>query len=177
MTPGPDEDRERQIEDLKRQIDERCEDEGRQDFVDALEKMRGEDLRRGPDAEPEPTPGEADVTTFVIDDLKRRSNFGKRKYGTALQTFNGRDALKDLYAELLDGCCYLRQRIEEEKTQGWNDPLMPGHEPPAEEPVLVASFFGSCFVASWNAADRCWRCDERGRRAEGTSWRPLPSTP
>lgn len=115
-----------EMEDLKRKIDERCEDEGKQEFGDRLlEKLRErhvgefgklEDLRRGPDAEPEPTPGEADVTSLVIADLKRRSDFGARKYGTRLQTFNGRDALKDFYAELLDGCCYIRQRIEEEES-------------------------------------------------------------
>jgi len=83
--------------------------------LDARERDAAEDLRRGPDAEPEPTPGEAEVTPLVIADLQSRSDFGARKYGTRLQTFNGRDALKDAYQEALDLCCYLRQRIEEEE--------------------------------------------------------------
>jgi hypothetical protein len=134
-----------------------------------------EDLRRGPDAQPEPTPGDAEVTPLVIADLQAWSDFGARKYGTRLQTFNGRDALVDAYQEALDLCCYLRQRIEEEC---WNDPLLPGYEPPAEEAVLV-TVLGTdyVFVGHWNAADRLWRQGERGRRPEGTSWRPLPPRP
>ena len=45
--------------------------------------------------------------------------------GTALQPFNGRDALRDLYEELLDACTYIRQVIEER-----DSPLT---EPPATE--------------------------------------------
>ena len=100
-------DREAQIRDLKRRI--------LANEDPPMTKLAEEDLRRGPDAEPEPTPGEAEVTPLVIADLQSRSDFGARKYGTRLQTFNGRDALKDAYQEALDLCCYLRQRIEEEE--------------------------------------------------------------
>jgi hypothetical protein len=39
---------------------------------------------------------------------------GIQTYGIPLQAFNGRDALQDLYEELLDACCYLKQYIEEQ---------------------------------------------------------------
>jgi hypothetical protein len=63
--------------------------------------------------EPMPTPGTADVLPLVIEDLRRRDEVGRRKYGTTLQANNGRDALMDAYAEVLDLAMYFRQLIEE----------------------------------------------------------------
>jgi hypothetical protein len=50
---------------------------------------------------------------MVIDDLTVRLQVGIQRYGTPLQPHNGRDALRDLYEELLDACCYVRQAIAE----------------------------------------------------------------
>lgn len=50
---------------------------------------------------------------LVMDDFQKRDNFGRAKYGTPLQPFNGRDALKDAYEEALDLCVYLRTAIYE----------------------------------------------------------------
>ncbi len=50
---------------------------------------------------------------LVIDDMRRRDLAGRRKYGTALRPFNGRDALVDAYQEALDLAVYLRQAIYE----------------------------------------------------------------
>ena len=50
----------------------------------------------------------------VMADIEDRASLGCEKYGTYLQTFNGRDALIDLYQELLDAVQYLRQRIDED---------------------------------------------------------------
>lgn len=55
------------------------------------------------------------VWELVIEDMLARDEVGRAKYGTPLQTHNGRDALVDLYQELLDACVYLRQEIEERK--------------------------------------------------------------
>lgn len=71
------------------------------------------------DHEPQkpPHPGQIEVIPAVIADLEARSEAGKIKYGTALYTENGRDALVDLYQELLDAVCYLKQRLLEDKNQ------------------------------------------------------------
>lgn len=53
------------------------------------------------------------VWELVMKDMKARNQFGIEKYGTPLQAFNGRDALKDAYEEVLDLAVYLRQLIEE----------------------------------------------------------------
>ena len=53
------------------------------------------------------------IQELVLDDLRARMEVGKERYGTYLQAFNGRDALRDLYEELLDACVYIRQVIEE----------------------------------------------------------------
>lgn len=53
---------------------------------------------------------------LVIKDMEARKAFGLSKYGTILQAFNGRHALKDAYEELLDLLVYLRQFLYE--TQG-----------------------------------------------------------
>ncbi len=55
------------------------------------------------------------IQDLVIADIEKRRELGIQRYGTALQPFNGRNALQDLYEELLDAAMYIRQKIEEEK--------------------------------------------------------------
>ena len=91
--------------------------------------------------EPSPKPGQIDVWPAVIDfmqkatadgahdqllvmfgtdalqafvnDCAERNQIGIAKYGTPLQTGNGRDCDRDLYQELLDGIAYAYQGILE----------------------------------------------------------------
>lgn len=66
--------------------------------------------------EPEPAPirnDERPVWELVIEDMRARDQFGRKHYGTPLQSHNGRDALMDAYQEALDQVVYLRQAIEE----------------------------------------------------------------
>lgn len=63
--------------------------------------------------EPAPKPGATDIAPLVIADIEARVTAGKAKYGTVLQSFNGRDALMDAYQEAIDLVMYLRQAIEE----------------------------------------------------------------
>lgn len=60
-----------------------------------------------------PNKGDESVTDLVIRDLLTRREAGTKKYGTELQTFNGRDAMVDLYQELLDAVMYTRQALAE----------------------------------------------------------------
>ena len=53
------------------------------------------------------------IHDLVAQDLAKRKALGISKYGTALQAHNGRDALLDLYEELLDAAVYLRTLLEE----------------------------------------------------------------
>jgi hypothetical protein len=53
------------------------------------------------------------VQSLVRADLEVREQLGVQRYGTPLQAFNGRDALRDAYEEALDLACYLRQAIQE----------------------------------------------------------------
>jgi hypothetical protein len=53
------------------------------------------------------------VWDLVMRDMRDRDEVGRAKYGMRLQPFNGRDALVDLYQELLDAVVYLRQEIYE----------------------------------------------------------------
>ncbi len=53
------------------------------------------------------------VQDQVIADIEKRKALGIRKYGTALQPHNGRDALQDAYEEALDLAIYLRQALME----------------------------------------------------------------
>jgi len=46
---------------------------------------------------------------LLVDDLQARAKLGLQRYGTLLMTHNGRDALADLYQELLDALMYLTQ--------------------------------------------------------------------
>jgi hypothetical protein len=75
------------------------------------ESKKGFDVAR-----PEPPPVKnthGNVQDLVIRDIESRKTLGLKKYGTLLQPFNGRDALKDAYEESLDQTIYLRQLLEE----------------------------------------------------------------
>jgi hypothetical protein len=64
----------------------------------------------------EPPPTRNDwpaIQDLVMADVAKRKEQGITKYGTALQPHNGRDALVDLYQELLDACQYIRQLLFE----------------------------------------------------------------
>lgn len=64
--------------------------------------------------QPEPVANDLPaVWTLVIDDMQSRHEVGVKRYGTPLQPFNGRDALRDAYDECLDMAVYLRQAIIE----------------------------------------------------------------
>ncbi|MGL4756876.1 MAG: hypothetical protein ACRCXB_31395 [Aeromonadaceae bacterium] len=55
------------------------------------------------------------ILGMVLADLTNRALEGKEKYGEPLLANNGRNALWDLYQELLDAAMYIRQAIEEQK--------------------------------------------------------------
>ena len=55
------------------------------------------------------------ILGMVLADLTNRALEGKKKYGEPLLAHNGRNALWDLYQELLDAAMYIRQVIEEQK--------------------------------------------------------------
>ncbi len=53
------------------------------------------------------------VYALVHDDIKARVHLGIHRYGVPLTPHNGRDALRDLYEELIDAVMYTRQVIYE----------------------------------------------------------------
>lgn len=64
--------------------------------------------------QPPPLPRESTaIWDLVIADMRDRDQLGRERYGTPLQAFNGRDAMVDLYQELLDAVAYVRQVIAE----------------------------------------------------------------
>lgn len=65
------------------------------------------------DEQPDPQPGRGDVWLLVLQDMTERREHGIERYGTPLQTGNGRDMLVDAYQEALDLCVYLRGAIAE----------------------------------------------------------------
>lgn len=60
-----------------------------------------------------PNAGDVEVIGLVLEDIKERSEIGKKKYNTLLKANNGRDALIDAYQEALDLVMYLRQELYE----------------------------------------------------------------
>jgi len=67
-----------------------------------------------PEEQPAPVVNDGPcIQDLVIQDMEGRKVVGLRRYGTLLQPFNGRDALRDAYEEALDLAQYLRQAIEE----------------------------------------------------------------
>jgi len=52
---------------------------------------------------------------FLCNQILDRMNFGIKKYGTALHSFNGRDAVNDANQELIDAIQYIFQAHLENK--------------------------------------------------------------
>ena len=100
--------------------------------------------------QPPPIAGKIDVAPVVIADIEERMRAGKEKYGTLLQTHNGRSALWDLYQELIDACMYIRQHLLEDEQAG----DAPEYKPPVIEKVAESMKA----VAAYN----CW-VDRQGR--------------
>lgn len=48
------------------------------------------------------------LESLVLEDIRRRDEYGTKKYNTRLQPHNGRDYLRDAYDEALDLVVYLR---------------------------------------------------------------------
>ncbi len=64
--------------------------------------------------QPLPQSGREPVTPRVIEDLQARTERGIATYGRPLESHNGRNALQDLYEELLDAAQYCKQKLMEE---------------------------------------------------------------
>jgi len=71
-------------------------------------------MKERPGDQPLPKPNRRPIIqALVIEDIEKRLQVGIERYGTGLQAYNGRDALRDAYEEALDLVMYLRQLIEE----------------------------------------------------------------
>lgn len=53
------------------------------------------------------------VIPLVLADMRDRDAVGRQRYGTPLTSGNGRDHLVDAYQEMLDGCVYLMNELDE----------------------------------------------------------------
>lgn len=58
------------------------------------------------------------VGDHLLKDVKTRMKKGKQSYGKYLFTNNDRDAILDLYEELLDACFYIKQFMLERDSNG-----------------------------------------------------------
>ena len=74
----------------------------------------------------------------IARDHERRIDWGEKKYGQRLRTFNGRDSVLDCYQECLDGVSY--------STQAW----MEGRDPYG----VAMSLFGAAAVVLREIMDR-----------------------
>jgi hypothetical protein len=86
--------------------------------------MSGEDAAK---VQPMPTGDGIDVAVeaakdlremglgYIAEDTEARIRLGEKKYGTRLKSHNGRDAMLDLYQEVLDGINYAKQLVIEDK--------------------------------------------------------------
>lgn len=101
---------------------------------------------KGDQRMPESNGGER-VAPFARDEflrmLERQIEVGEERYGKMLETFNGRDALRDAMEELIDAWQYLCQiRLEREARfkPGYEDPEK-NKEPNAEGTKMVRGVF------------------------------------
>lgn len=93
--------------------------------------------------QPMPTPNDRpSVQGMVRADLEVRERVGIQRYGTPLQPFNNRDALRDAYEEALDLACYLRQAIAERD-----------HAAPSEADNLLRGLMAAASLSRDEAAE------------------------
>lgn len=64
-----------------------------------------------------PVPGELNVQDLFLEYLHYRFQLGEKKYGTSLETFNGRNALRDALDEATDLALYLQQKVNEQEEE------------------------------------------------------------
>jgi len=72
-------------------------------------------MSKASENQPNPKQGEQVVVDVVLADIRERAEAGKRKYGTYLETNNGRNPLWDAYQEAIDLVMYLRQALLEQE--------------------------------------------------------------
>ena len=72
-------------------------------------------MSKASEYQPYPKQGEQVVVDVVLADIRERAETGKRKYGTYLETNNGRNPLWDAYQEAIDLVMYLRQALLEQE--------------------------------------------------------------
>lgn len=125
--------------------------------------------------QPDPKPNVSDaVWSAVIADMHARDAEGRRKYGTPLQPFNGRDPLVDAYQEALDLAVYLKQAIIERRGEvpaicTWTE-----QDPWGPTPL---TWDGTCgvtyYVSEGSLADnKVHFCPECGGRIVEVPWPP-----
>lgn len=91
-------------------------------IVDGVEHRYGKPCRRMPERagregdQALPVPGVQSVFAEVRRRLDEREALGIKRYGKSLETFNGRDAFRDLEDELLDGLNYATQARMEHRS-------------------------------------------------------------
>ncbi len=72
-------------------------------------------MSKASEYQPDPKQGEQVIVDVVLADIRERAETGKRKYGTYLETNNGRNPLWDAYQEAIDLAMYLRQALLEQE--------------------------------------------------------------
>lgn len=72
-------------------------------------------MTKATEYQPNPKQGKEVVVDIVLADIRERAESGKQKYGTYLQTHNGRNPLWDAYQESIDLVMYLRQALLEQE--------------------------------------------------------------
>jgi len=103
------------------------------------------------------------IWNSVIEDMRKRDEVGREKYGKPLLAFDGRDTLQDAYEEALDMAVYLKKAIMERDTH-----------PDMKDNIirsLVERCAGQAEVIGRNANKiiRCPECQGRGNLSEVTT--------
>lgn len=71
--------------------------------------MTTEQMKTRPGDQPLPEGGKECVQDALIADIRARRDIGIERYGSALMTHNGRDAVQDALEEAIDLAVYLKQ--------------------------------------------------------------------
>ena len=116
-----------------------------EDYLKALRDIPPEEYRemiegRWEAEQPPPTPGRRAVSPVAREMfegiLEQQEAKGLKKYGTRLETFNGRNAILDAMAEVVDTFQYLTQAYMEQQEQKLRPPPLHFVRQEREDPCV-----------------------------------------
>lgn len=126
-----------------------------------------EPTKTRPGDQPLPVGGRECVQDALIADIQARRDLGIQRYGSALMTHNGRDAVQDALEEAVDLAVYLKQVQMETEDRKREVEVLRAEVAAAREFAGEMRDFCSPHAVAADYADRLLESMDRAREGQG----------